>query len=98
MVEISYQSYIWIEEIASKDCKLRKLVRITKVIYRAMSGYQLFSLNSSREKSQFNRVILERLQIALNRNVRGNPAGLRKGRSCTDQSATLRIIVEQSLV
>ena len=44
-----------------------------------------------------NKVVLERLQLALDPNLRENQAGLRKGRSCTDQIATLRIIVEQSL-
>ena len=40
-----------------------------------------------------NRVVLERLQLAVDPNLRENEAR----RSCTDQIATLRIIVEQSL-
>ena len=45
----------------------------------------------------FNRVILNRLKNAVDPKLRDNQAGFRRGRSCTDQIATLRIILEQSL-
>ena len=45
----------------------------------------------------FNRVILNRLKHAVDPKLRDNQAGFRKNRSCTDQIATLRIILEQSL-
>ena len=45
----------------------------------------------------FCRVILERIKTALDRKLREEQAEFRAGRSCTDQIATLRIIVEQSI-
>ena len=45
----------------------------------------------------FCRVILERIKIVLDAKLRVEQAGFRAGRSCTDQIATLRIIVEQSI-
>ena len=45
----------------------------------------------------FCRVILERIKIALDEKLREEQAGFRAGRSCTDQIATLRIIIEQSI-
>ena len=46
----------------------------------------------------FCRVILkERIKTALDEKLREEQAGFRAGRSCTDQIATLRIIVEQSI-
>ncbi|GFR70006.1 reverse transcriptase SR3-left [Elysia marginata] len=44
-----------------------------------------------------NRVILERLKEAVDPLLRDQQAGFRKDRSCADQIASLRIIVEQSL-
>ena len=45
----------------------------------------------------FCRVILERIKAALDEKLRDEQAGFRDGRSCTDQIATLKIIVEQSI-
>ena len=44
-----------------------------------------------------NRIILERLKAELDKRLRDEQAGFWKERSCTDQIATLRIIVKQSL-
>ncbi|GFR77513.1 reverse transcriptase SR3-right [Elysia marginata] len=44
-----------------------------------------------------NRIILKRLKEAVDPLLRDQPAGFRKNRSCADQIASLRIIVEQSL-
>ncbi|XP_055997139.1 uncharacterized protein LOC130047042 [Ostrea edulis] len=44
-----------------------------------------------------NRIILTRLLKAIHEKLRDQQAGFRKDRSCTDQIATLRIIIEQSL-
>ena len=44
-----------------------------------------------------NRVILDRLKTGVDAKLRDHQAGFRKDRSCTDQIATLRIIVEQSM-
>ena len=43
------------------------------------------------------RVILERIKEAVDHQLRDQQAGFRKNRSCVDQIATLRIIIEQSL-
>jgi len=45
----------------------------------------------------FNRVILERMKDKVDKHLRDEQAGFRKERSCTDQIATLRTIIEQSL-
>ena len=44
-----------------------------------------------------NRVILDRLKTGVDAKLRDHQAGFRKDRSCTDQIATLQIIVEQSM-
>ena len=44
-----------------------------------------------------NRVILDRLKTVVDARLRDDQAGFRKDSSCTDQIATLRIIVEQSM-
>lgn len=43
------------------------------------------------------RIILERLKDAIEERHHPEQAGFRKDKSCTDQIATLRIIIEQSL-
>ena len=60
------------------------------------SNYRGISLLSVPGKI-FNRVILNRLKNAVDTKLRDNQAGFRRNRSCTDQIATLRIILEQSL-
>ena len=44
-----------------------------------------------------NRVLLERMKDAVDLMLRDNQAGFRKNRSCADQIASLRIIIERSL-
>ena len=44
-----------------------------------------------------NRVILERMKEAVDPKLRDQQAGFRRNRSCANQIASLRIIVEQSL-
>ena len=44
-----------------------------------------------------NRVILDRLKTGVDAKLRDHQAGFLKDRSCTDQIATLRIFVEQSI-
>jgi hypothetical protein len=56
-------------------------------------GIQLLSLPSK----VFTRIILERIKTAVDAKLRDEQAGFRAGRSCADQIATLRIIIEQSL-
>ena len=45
----------------------------------------------------FNRILLERIKTTVGPLLRDEQAGFRQNRSCVDQIATLRIIVEQSL-
>ena len=45
----------------------------------------------------FNRVLLNRMKDAIDPQLHEQQAGFRKNRSCTDQIATLHIILEQSL-
>ena len=45
----------------------------------------------------FNRILLDRMKDAVDIKLRDQQAGFRKDRSCTDQIATLRVILEQSL-
>ena len=44
-----------------------------------------------------NRVLLERMKEAADPKLRDQQAGFQRNRSCADQTASLRIIVEQSL-
>lgn len=60
------------------------------------SNYKGISLLSVPGKV-FSRVILERVKDTVDSQFRDQQAGFRKNRSCTDQIATLPIIVEQSL-
>jgi hypothetical protein len=43
-----------------------------------------------------NRVMLQRLKTAVDNKLQDNHAGFRQNRSCSDQIATLHIILEQS--
>ena len=43
------------------------------------------------------RIILERMKKSIDQKLRDEQAGFRKERSCTDQIATLRVIVEQTM-
>ena len=45
----------------------------------------------------FNRILLNRMQAAVDSELREQQAGFRKDRACIDQIATLRIILEESL-
>ena len=56
-------------------------------------GIQLLSIPSK----ILARVILERIKADVNKLLREEQAGFRAGRSCADQIATLRIIIEQSI-
>ena len=99
MVEILYKLFeaIGIEEVVPNDWKLGDLIKIPKKgDFRNCDNYRRISLLSVSGKV-LNRVVLERLRVAVDPNLRENQAGFRKGRSCTDQIATLRIVIEQSI-
>ena len=98
-VEILYKLFeaIWIEEVVPNDWKLGDLIKIPKKgDLQNCDNYRGISLLSVPGKV-LNRVVLERLRVAVDPNLRENQAGFRKGRSRTDQIATLRIIIKQSI-
>ena len=88
---------IWEKEDIPNDWREGYIVKIPKKgDLSQCSNYRGISLLSVPGKI-FNRVILNRLKNAVDPKLRDNQAGFRRGRSCTDQIATLRIILEQSL-
>ena len=88
---------IWEKEDIPNDWREGYIVKIPKKgDLSQCSNYRGISLLSVPGKI-FNRVILNRLKNAVDPRLRDNQAGFRRNRSCTDQIATLRIILEQSL-
>ncbi|VDP69493.1 unnamed protein product, partial [Schistosoma curassoni] len=88
---------IWEEEHMPMDWKEGHLIKILKKgdlsKYDNYRGITLLSIPGK----AFNRVLLNRMKDAVYAQLRDQRAGFRKDRSCTDQIATLRIIVEQSV-
>ena len=88
---------IWEKEDIPKDWKMGHLVKIPKKgdlgNCNNWRGITLLSIASK----VLTRVILERMKKQLDAELRQEQAGFRKEKSCTDQIATLRIIIEQSL-
>jgi hypothetical protein len=88
---------IWEEEIVPEDWKNGYIVKLPKKgdlsECQNWRGIQLLSIPSK----VLMRVILERVRAAVDQKLRQEQAGFRQGKSCTDQIATLRIIVEQSV-
>ena len=88
---------IWENEEIPKDWRIGYLVKLPKKgDLQQCNNYRGIMLLSVPGKV-LNRVILERLKTAIDSKLRDEQAGFRSNRSCTDQIATLRIIVEQSL-
>ena len=88
---------IWEEEMVPGQWREGLLVKLPKKgdlskceNYR---GITLLSLPSK----VLTRIMLERLRDAVDKKLRNEQAGSRKGRSCNDQITTLRIIIEQSI-
>ena len=88
---------IWEQEEIPTEWKEGYLVKLPKkgdmqdcMNYR---GIMLLSVPGT----VFNRVILDTLKTGVDAKLRDHQAGFRQDRSCTDQIATLRIIVEQSM-
>ena len=88
---------IWQTEVFPKDWKEGHIVKLPKKGNQQECGNHRGIMLLSVPGKVFNRIILERLKAALDSTLRNEQAGFRRGRSCTDQIATLRIIVEQSL-
>ncbi|VDP34388.1 unnamed protein product [Schistosoma margrebowiei] len=88
---------IWDEEEVPKDWKEGLLIKILKKgDLSNCDNYRGITLLPIPGKV-FNRVLLNRMRDCIDAKLRDQQAGFRKDRSCTDQIATLRIIVEQSI-
>nr|CAH8843517.1 unnamed protein product [Trichobilharzia regenti] len=89
---------VWKEGKVPTDWRKGYLVKLPKKgdlgLCKNWRGIMLLSTPSK----ILSRIILERLKDALETELRPEQAGFRKGKSCTDQIATLRIIItEQSM-
>ena len=88
---------IWTEEKYPNDWKEGHLVKIPKKgDLSNCNNYRGITLLSIPGKV-FTRILLERIMETVDGQLRDNQAGFRKNRSCTDQIAALRIIVERSI-
>ncbi|CAH8620146.1 unnamed protein product [Schistosoma rodhaini] len=88
---------IWEEEQRPTNWKEGYLIKIPKKgDLSKCENYRGISLLSVPGRV-FNRVLLNRMKDAVDAQLRDQQAGFRKDRSCTDQIASLRIIVEQSV-
>ena len=88
---------IWEEEEMPQDWNESYIVKLPKKgDRRECKNYRGISLMSAAGKV-LNRIILLRLQGAVDATLRDQQAGFRKDHSCIDQIATLRIIIEQSI-
>lgn len=88
---------IWEEEEVPGDWKEGYLIKIPKKgDLSNCANYRGIILLSVPGKV-FNRVILNKMKDLIDAQLRDEQAGFRKDRSCTDQIAALRIIVEQSI-
>ncbi|KAL9983948.1 hypothetical protein ACROYT_G006197 [Oculina patagonica] len=89
--------HIWQEEQLPGDWRKGLIVKIPKkgdtTECTNWSGITLLSVVSK----VFTRIILTRIQNAVDNQLRKEQAGFRKGRSCTEQIFTLRNIIEQCM-
>ena len=96
-VEMLYSLYekIWEKEEIPAEWKEGYLIKIPKKgdLSRCENfrGITLLSVPGK----VLNRIILERMKGEVDKTLREEQAGFRQDRSCSDQIATLRIIVEQ---
>ena len=99
MTEMLYPLFgkIWEEEEIPSDWKEGYIIKLPKKgDLSKCSNYRGITLLSVPGKV-FNRVILDRMKDTVDPYLRDQQAGFRKNRSCADQIATLRVIVEQSI-
>ena len=88
---------IWEEEEMPQDWNESYIVKLPKKgDCRECKNYRGISLMSAVGKVLY-RIILLRLQGAVDATLRDQQAGFRKDHSCIGQIATLRIIIEQSI-
>ena len=88
---------VWKEEEIPTDWTKGLLVKLPKSGDLSQCdkwrGITLLSIPSK----VLTRIILDRMKDAVDKELRDEQAGFRKERSCTDQIATLRVIMEQTL-
>ena len=90
-------SKIWEKEEVPAQWKEGIIIKLPKKgDLRDCSNYRGIMLLSTPGKV-LNRILLERMKEAVDPKLRDQQAGFRQNRSCADQIASLRIIVEQSL-
>ena len=90
-------SKIWEKEEVPAQWKEGLVIKLPKKgDLRDCSNYRGIMLLSVPGKV-LNRILLERMKEAVDPKLRDQQAGFRRNRSCVDQIASLRIIVEQSL-
>ena len=88
---------IWNSETVPQDWKKGIIIKIPKKGDTAVCGnYRGINLLSVPSKV-FTRIILNRLYDEVNRRLRNEQAGFRKGRNTTEQIFILRNIIEQSI-
>ena len=91
---------IWEKEEIPAEWKEGYLIKIPKKgdLSRCdnFRGITLLSVTQVPEKV-LNRMVLERMKGEVDKTLREEQPGFRQDRSCTDQIATLRILVEQSI-
>ena len=88
---------IWEEEQVPAEWKEGYLIKLPKKgNLSSCSNYRGITLLSIPGKV-FSRILLDKMKDAVDTKLRDQQAGFRKDRSCIDQVATLRIILEQSL-
>ena len=87
---------IWEDDEIPNDWKAGHIIKLPKKgDLSKCENYRGIMLLSAPGKV-LNRVLLQRLKSAVDTKLRDHQAGFRAERSCTDQIATLRIILEQS--
>ena len=88
---------VWEEEKVPEEWREGVIIKIPKKgNLTSCDNYRGIMLLSVPGKV-LNRILLERMKAAVDPLLRDQQAGFRSNRSCTDQIASLRIIVEQSI-
>ena len=96
-VMYNFMSEIWKEEELPEDWITGLLIKLSKKGNLSYCDNWRSIILLSIASKVLCRVLLNRTREAVDTKLREEQAGFRKGRSCTDHIATLRIIVEQSV-
>ena len=87
---------VWISETAPEDWKVGLIVKLPKKGYLTDCNNWRGIMPLSMTSKIFSRIVLDRISASVDKLLRKKQAGFRKGKSCADQSFTLRQIIEQS--